>query len=148
VPLGVRDVEARFAARAGVPAEDGAEVGEREVVRDQPRSGERVDRIEGGRDDVDDRKERERDRDQADQVAPPVASHVGATPRPHGGGVQGGHGLGLLDLDRRHRIVSSDFVRQNPTAAMPATMKKMKIDTAAASPYRAPPPAWKASLYV
>ena len=54
--------------------------------------------------------------------------------------------LGLLE--RGHRTVSSPFVRQNEIAEMPATMKKMKMDTAAASPYWAPWPAENASLYV
>ena len=39
-------------------------------------------------------------------------------------------------------------MRQNETAEMPATMKKMKMDTAAAKPYCAPCPDENASLYV
>ena len=147
VPVLVGDVERRLARSllTRVAAQDRAEVVERDVLRDQARAGERVDRVERGRDDVEDREDRERDRDEADEIAPPVCGEARPASATHGG-ASGRNRLGLFE--RGHRTVSSPFVRQNEIAEMPATMKKMKIDTAAASPYWAPWPAENASLYV
>ena len=148
VPARVRDVEGLLLRPhlPRVPAEDPPEVLESHVVRDDLGARERGDRIERGRHHVDDREDREPDGEEADEVAPPVVGEDRTAP---GGCLRdpgAGHHLGLVE--RGHRISSSIRVRQNEMAEIPATMKKMKIETAAASPYCAPPPAWKAILYV
>ena len=107
---------------------------------------QRRDRVERSRQYEDDREEREEDREDAHEVAPPVVGQDRAPSRGHPARLRSRDGLGVVE--RRHRISSSVRVRQNEIAEMPATMKKMKIDTAAARPYWAPPPAWKAILYV
>ncbi len=83
---------------------------------------------------------------EADEIAPPVCGEARPFRRATLGGASGRNGLGLFECG--HRTVSRLFVRQNEIAEMPATMKKMKMDTAAARPYWAPWPAENASLYV
>ena len=147
VPVDVRDIERSLARPllARRSAQDLAEVVEGDLLRDERLVGDRVDGVERSRDDVEQWEERERDRDQPDEVAPPVPAEPGPATahlcdaRPD---------LGLCLIEGRHLIVSRPCVRQNEMAEIPATMKKMKIETAAASAYWAPAPAWKASLYV
>ena len=111
-----------------------AEVVQRELGRDRRRAGQRRVRVEGGRDDVDDREERDHDRDDRDEVAPPVAGEQ----RPPGRGRLGDGGDaergGLRGLvEGAHRTLSSAFVRQKLSPEIVATMKKMMIAIVLAS---------------
>jgi hypothetical protein len=104
--------------------------------------------VERGRDDVDDREQGDDGRHDPDHVAPPRPAEEAARAPPaldHLGVHERGR---LAMLDCRHARFSRDFVRQNPSAEIDATMKKMRIEIALASAKSWPLPDSIASLYV
>src|SRR5205807_6192856 len=110
----------------------GAEIVERDRPRDQRRAAQRVVAVERGRDDVRDREERDHDRDQGDQMAPPRVAEAAAplaAPRDRDRDGELGFALGSA-----HARFSSAFVREKEIAEMVATMKKMKMPIAVARP--------------
>src|SRR5262249_7486286 len=116
-----------------------AEVVQGEVAREDRGRRERVVGVERRRDDVHDREQRDDDRDDPDEMPPPRLAERRTAPRLLDVGLRDGRDARCRD--RRwcgscfaHLSVSNDLERQNVTAEMPATMKKMMIAPELARP--------------